>query len=74
MADIEMIPAYLTVEKLSEQLVAMIRAGNGKAIICTEHNGKTYDVIQMNIRQLPKILRIVSVEDSLSYQDGAQDA
>lgn len=59
---------YLTVEKLAELLVGLIRNGAGKAIVCQRFNGETYDVASLSVNRLPKILTLVSTEEILRYE------
>jgi hypothetical protein len=68
-AEVEPQFAYLTVEALAAQLVGLIRNGAGNAIVCTRHNGKNYDVAQLAIGKLPKILTLVSCEDMIRFED-----
>lgn len=60
---------YLTVEKLAELLVGLIRNGEGKAIVCQRFNGQTYDIVNLSVSRLPKILTLVSAEEMIRYED-----
>lgn len=59
---------YLTVEKLAELLVGLIRNGAGKAIVCQRFNGETYDIVSLSVSKLPKILTLVSSEEMVRFE------
>lgn len=53
----------MTVAKLAELCVKMIRSGNEKAVVTLRVNGKSYELGKLLVHRLPLELILESVED-----------